>query len=115
MRYLAIVLMLFTSFKIDKNKLLEEYSIDQIYSKVELDSGTLNEDGEEIDFIFTEDQIKAGRYEVSITDGPGDLYEIKGTDYFIKFIGYYGYAGHGEEGLLIINSYGTGKFTKYED
>lgn len=115
MRFLAVILVLFTSFKIDKTETLEEHSIDQVYSKVELDSGTLNEDGEDIDFIFVEDEIKAGRYEVSIADGPGDLYEINGTDYFIKFIGYYGYAGYGEEGLLIINSYGTGKFIKYND
>lgn len=112
---ISTTIIIFTSFKNDISKISSEYTIDDIYSKIELDSGTLDEDGEEIDFIFTKDEIKAGRYEISITDGPGDLYEIKGTDYYIQFVGYYGYAGYGDEGLLVINPYGTGKFIKYDD
>ncbi len=78
----------------------EEHGIDSFYKKIELDDGALDEDGDEIDFIFYETKIEEGQYEIEITDGPGDLYEVKGTDYFIKFRFYYGYAGYGDEGVL---------------
>lgn len=94
---------------------MEEYSIDKTYRKVELDYGTLDEQGQSIDFIFIKEDLKAGRYEVEITDGPNDLYEIKGTNYFIKFNSYYGYAGYGDKGILEISNYGSGSFYKYDD
>lgn len=117
MKYVLVFLMLIllTSFTKDSSPLLSEYIIDDIYEKIELKPGTLDEDGNDIGFVFTKSQIKQGQYEVSISDGPGDLYEINGTDYFIEFMGYFGYAGYGKKGVLIINSYGTGKFIKYDD
>jgi hypothetical protein len=60
--------------------------------------------------------LKTGKYEIEITNGPGDLYEIKGTNMFIKFRGYYGYAGYGEEGILVVgNSAYLSTFFKKED
>jgi len=82
----------------------EENDIDEFYKKIDLDNETLDESGQSIDFIFVKTELKAGRYEIEITDGPGDLYEIKGTDTFIKFRGYYGYAGYGEEGILVVEA-----------
>lgn len=46
--------------------------------------------------------MEHGKYEIEITDGSGDLCIIKGTDMFIKYRGYYGYAGYGEEGNLVV-------------
>src|SRR5690606_23102714 len=109
------ILFVTTSFNGDVLHVASEYALDEVYIKQELDAGTLDQDGNEIDFIFTPHQLNAGKYEISITDGPGDLYEIKGTDFYITFVGYYGYAGYGDEGLLIINTYGSGKFIRYED
>jgi len=80
------------------------YSVDEFYKKVELDNGTLDESGQSIDFIFVKVDLDQGKYEIEISDGPGDLYEIKGTDSYIKFSGYYGYAGYGEEGYLYVGS-----------
>lgn len=94
---------------------MDEYSIDDIYQKIDLDYGTLDEQGQSIDFIFTKASLKAGRYEITISDGPGDLYEINGTDYYLTFSSYYGYAGYGDEGIIEINSYGSGSFYKYDD
>jgi hypothetical protein len=93
---------------------LEDYSIDEFYKKVELDYGTLDEDGDEIDFIFVETEVDAGNYEIELTDGPGDLYEIKGTDIFISLNGYFGYAGYGTECLMEVTTYG-GTVYKLED
>lgn len=95
---------------------VEEYDIDEIYEKVDLEYGTLNEDGDPTDCIYRPITLQEGKYGIEISDGPGDLYEINGTDYFIKFTSYYGYAGYGEEGVLIIGqtSYDR-KFIKLVD
>jgi hypothetical protein len=82
----------------------EEYDIEQFYQKIDLESGTLDQDGQPIDFIFVETELKQGQYEIEIADGPDDLYEIKGTDYYLKFKFYYGYAGYGEEGILDVGT-----------
>jgi hypothetical protein len=105
----------FISFLLIANA-TSEYGIDQFYKKIELDNETLDENGDEIDFIFVKSDIKQGRYEVDITDGPGDLYEIKGTPYYVKFRTYFGYAGYGKKGLLIVStSAWSSKFLKYDD
>jgi len=94
----------------------EEHDVDEFYKKIDLDYGTLDESGHSIDFIFVKTELKQGKYEIEITDGPGDLYEIKGTDMFIKFRGYYGYAGYGEEGILVVGTSAySSTFYKKED
>lgn len=91
-----------------------EYGVEDFYRKVELDDNTLDEDGREIEFVFVKTDIKQGRYEVEIADGPGELYEIKGTEYYVKFRSYFGYAGYGTEGILIVGtSAWASKFIKY--
>jgi len=91
-----------------------EYNVEEFYRKVELDD-TLDENGDGIDFVFVKTEIKQGRYEVELTDGPGDLYEIKGTDYYVEFRSYFGYAGYGTKGLLIVGTAAwSSKFIKYD-
>lgn len=82
----------------------EEHDVDKFYKKIELENETLDETGQSIDFIFVKTELEAGKYEIEIADGPGDLYEIKGTDMYVKFRGYYGYAGYGEEGILVVGT-----------
>ena len=82
----------------------EEYTIEKFYKKVDLDYGVLDEGGDDIDFVFVPTDIDQGTYEVEIADGPGDLYEIKGTDYYCTFRGYYDYTGYGDEGILKVES-----------
>ncbi|MFC3414771.1 hypothetical protein [Algoriphagus hitonicola] len=103
MRVIIAILILITP-TISYSQDYEEHDVEEFYKKIELESGTLDEDGDEIDFIFVETELDQGQYEIEITDGPGDLYEIKGTDYFIKFKFYYGYAGYGEEGILDVGT-----------
>ena len=93
-----------------------EHDVDEFYKKIDLDYGTLDESGSSIDFIFVKTELKQGKYEIEITDGPGDLYEIQGTDMFVKFRGYYGYAGYGEEGILVVGTSAySSTFYKKED
>lgn len=82
----------------------EEHDVEKFYEKIELETGTLDEDGAEIDFVFVETELEQGKYEIEITDGSGDLYEIMGTNYYIKFKSYYGYAGYREEGILDVGT-----------
>jgi hypothetical protein len=79
--------------------------IDEFFEKVSVKSGTLGEDGKKISCVFVPAEIKRGTYEVRIIDYKNDLYEIKGTDYFLKFrsfVGYWGYSG--KEGILEVGT-----------
>jgi len=82
----------------------EDEDVEEFYEKVTVKNGTLGEDGRKISFVFVPTTIKQGVYEVEIADFKNDLYEIKGTDYYVKFRGYYGYAGYGDEGVLVVGS-----------
>jgi len=92
----------------------DNYDVDEFYEKVDLDYGTLDPNGDQIDYIYVEKEVEAGLYEIEITDADDDLYEVKGTNLFIKFTTYYGYAGYGEEGILEVNPNGFATFYKKE-
>ena len=79
---------------------LDSYSVDEFYKKIDLDYGTLGEDGRSINFVFVKTELEIGTYEIELTDGPGDLYEVIGTDIYIEFRGYFGYAGYGTECIM---------------
>ncbi len=84
---------------------LDSYTVDTFYEKVDLDYGTLGEDGHYISYIFVKKEIDAGEYKIELTDAVNDLYEIKGTNLYIKFTGYFGYAGYSTECILKVGSY----------
>ena len=79
-------------------------NVEEFYEKVNTKNGTLGDDGRKINLVLIPTDIDRGIYEVEITDFKNDLYEIKGTDYYIKFRGYYGYAGYGDEGVLEVGT-----------
>lgn len=80
-------------------------SIDEFYEKVNVKNGTLGEDGKKISNVFVPASIKQGTYEVTIVDYKNDLYEIKGTDYYVVFRSYVGYWGYsGKTGVLEVGS-----------
>ncbi|WP_010665438.1 hypothetical protein [Marinilabilia salmonicolor] len=93
----------FTTKSTNNSMSNDGYTVDEFYKKIGLDDGALDEDGNSIDFIFVETDLDQGKYEIELTDGPGDLYEIKGTNIFITFNGYFGYAGYGTECILKVN------------
>lgn len=83
----------------------DSYTVADFYTKIELPYGTLDANGNEIRYVYKKaDTPKIGKYEVSISDSDGDLYEIVGTDYYITFRSIHGYAGYAEEGILSIES-----------
>ena len=84
---------------------LELYTIDKVYMKMELSSGSLDEDGREIEYIFTAAELERGTYQVELADGPNNLYKIKGTELFITFNRHFGYASSGTSCLIKVDYY----------
>lgn len=104
--------LLFLSFLLTANIIygqnlddLESYTVDEFYKKVELDYGTLDEDGDEIEYIYVKTEVDKGDYKIDLTDGDGDLYEIKDTDIYVTFNGYFGYAGYSTECIMKVDYY----------
>ena len=80
-------------------------SIEGFYEKVSVKNGSLNEDGEKINYIFIPTTLRSGQYDATIVDYKNNLYEIKGTNNFIVFSSYVGYWGYsGKTGVLDIGS-----------
>lgn len=102
---LLLIMGLFSFTLINTNKTMSNdgYTVDEFYKKIDLDAGTLDESGNSIDFVFVKTSLDAGKYEIELTDGPGDLYEVKGTNIYITFNGYFGYVGYGTECILKVN------------
>lgn len=84
---------------------LDSHTVDEFYKKVELDYGTLDEDGDEIEYVYVKTKLDKGDYKIDLTDGDGDLYEIKDTDIYVKFNGYFGYAGYSTECIMKVDYY----------
>ena len=49
--------------------------------------------------------VDKGDYKIDLTDGDGDLYEVKDTNIYIKFNGYFGYAGYSKECIMKVDYY----------
>ncbi|MHC9088174.1 hypothetical protein ACXIHB_05620 [Tenacibaculum sp. IMCC1] len=86
---------------------LDSYTVDEFYKKVELDDETLDEYGDEIEYIYVKTNVDKGDYKIELTDGDGDLYEIKGTNLYVTFNGYFGYAGYSKKCIMKVDYYST--------
>ena len=86
---------------------IEKHKVEEIYKKIELENGILDEDGRDIDYLYKPHELENGKYKVEIEDGDGDFYHIKDTQLYIKFTRYFGYAGYGKEGILKVDYYDT--------
>lgn len=107
------LMLLLINFSFSQNlKDLDSYSVDEFYKKIELDYGTLDEDGNSIDYIYVKTELDSGLYEIELTDGDGDLYEVKGANLYIEFDYYFGYAGYGTECFLEVDYYSATVYKK---
>lgn len=104
--FIIFIFFLFTYLSFGQNfEDLDSYTVDEFYKKVELDSGTLDEDGDEIEYMYVKTELDTGDYRIELTDGDGDLYEVKDRNIFIKFNSYFGYAGYSTECILKVEYY----------
>ncbi|WKK65924.1 hypothetical protein [Lutimonas zeaxanthinifaciens] len=94
----------------------ESFSVDSFYKKIELDYGTLDEYGNHISIIYAKSEVKfeSGQYEIEISDGPGELYEVIGADLFVQFRGYYGDVGYRDKCVLAVQEDGVSVVYKLE-
>lgn len=83
----------------------DNFSVTEYFVKIELAFGTLDANGNPISYIYKKTKTpQVGTYQVTLSDADGDLFEIKGSDIYIKFRGFHGFAGYEEEGVLDIQS-----------
>lgn len=83
---ISIALLIFSSFTMVSSESMEEHDVIAIYKKIDLDYGTLDEDGEDISFIFVKTSLRNGIYEIEIGDKiTSTLYEIRSTNLYLKF------------------------------
>lgn len=113
MKVVIATVIVVISFGFSTNKQcneLKKYTIDEIYFKKDLPYGTLDDMGQQIDCIYLKTSLDAGTYDVTLKTGPNGLYNIDGTNYYVKFLSYYGYIGWGgDAGILDI----TGGYSDY--
>lgn len=89
----------------------ETHDVVNIYEKKELERGTLNEEGEEIEFVLVPTKLEAGKYDVEICDNVSPtVYNIRGTDLYVEFR-FNPFLFRFDEGLL---DWGYGHGTFYE-
>ena len=91
-------------------KVWDDHDVVRFYEKIDLESYTLDNEGEEIQEIFVPTKIKDGVYEVEVYKISSKLYKIQGTNIYMYFR-YPPYMYSYDDGILVV-SYNTGTFYK---
>lgn len=86
----------------------KDHDVVRFYKKVDLDSYSLDKEGEEIEEIYTPTKIDNGQYKVEVTKVSSKLYQIRGTNIYMYFR-YSPYLYTYDEGILEV-SYNSGTF-----
>ncbi|MFI3296652.1 MAG: hypothetical protein R3Y59_03370 [bacterium] len=65
----------------------KKHTVVGVYEKVQLDRGTMDESGKEIDFILVPTSLNYGTYEIELGNklGYSNTYQINNTKIYIKF------------------------------
>ena len=79
---------------------LDNYEVDKFYKKIDLARETLDEGGRPISFVLEPTTISSGNYQIELTEGPGDLYKVRGSNLYLKLRGHYGYVSYRDECIL---------------
>lgn len=74
--------------------------------KVQLKTGTLDQNGNLLRVLYTPTKLETGVYDVELSDETGDLYLIENTKYCISFLLFYGVAIY-DDGVLEVTEYGA--------
>lgn len=80
----------------------KDHQVVNFYEKLELPEGTLDDEGNPLGYIYVIAEMEGGVYEIEISDGDGDLFEIIDSGYYIKFKPDRGIARY-VKGLLVVN------------
>lgn len=88
----------------------DDHDVIRFYEKTDLDSYSLDDEGEEIDEVYIPIKVEDGTYEVEVYKISSKLYRIQGTNTYM-FFRYSPYLYSYDEGILEI-SYNSGTFYK---
>lgn len=86
----------------------DDHDVKRFYTKIDLDSYTLDDEGEEITEIYIPTKVEDGIYEVEVYKISSKLYQIRGTNVYM-FFRYSPYLYSYDEGVLEV-SYSSGTF-----
>ena len=89
----------------------EEHDTKRFYQKIDLESYTLDDEGNEIDEVYVPTKLEDGVYEVTVKKISSKLYQVQGTDLCILFQ-FNPFLFTHDDGILVV-SYGSGTF--YEE
>ena len=79
------------------------FTVNEFYRRISLNMGSLDENGHPISFVYVKTNLDKGEYDVELTHGPGELYQIKGTDISVSFSDDFGNVRNGIECVLTVN------------
>nr|DAN48677.1 MAG TPA: hypothetical protein [Caudoviricetes sp.] len=82
------------------------YKVETFYAKIELDYGTLDENGKRLKFILVPTDMDKGVYKVNIKELNNDVYQIEDSNLYVKFSSITGICPiRGWNGVLEVDSY----------
>jgi hypothetical protein len=111
MKTLIIIFFLMTSAQIAFAQSYEDWDdhdVIRFYNKVDLDSYSLDEDGDDIDEVYVPTKVDNGLYDVEVYKVSSKLYQVRGTNIYMYFR-YSPYMYNYDEGVLEV-SYNSGTF-----
>lgn len=85
-----------------------EHQVTRFYIKLDVDDA-IDEEGEEVDDVYVPARPKPGTYTAELVKVSAKVYGIRGTDFFMLFR-YSPYLYTSDEGVVVIESYGSGTF-----
>ena len=88
----------------------DNHEVVRFYEKIDLDSYTIDNEGEEIEEIYIPTKIKDDIYEVEVYKLSSKLYKIQGTNIYMYFR-YPPYMYSYDNGIVVV-SYNSGTFYK---
>ena len=86
----------------------DDHDVVRFYKKIDLDSYSLDSEGEEIDVVYVPTKVEDGVYEVEVYKISYKLYRIQGTNIYM-FFRYSPYLYSYDKGILEV-SYNSGTF-----
>ncbi|HZL11695.1 MAG TPA: hypothetical protein VFC65_17055 [Prolixibacteraceae bacterium] len=86
----------------------DDHDVVRFYEKIDLDSYTLDDEGEEINEVYVPTKVEDGNYEVEVYKISALLYRIQDTNIYM-FFRYSPYLYSYDDGILEV-SYNSGTF-----
>lgn len=95
---------------LDSSQDVEKHDVIAVYERIDFDNETLDENGDEIQFVLVKKSLKEGQYKIEIGNRiNSNIYEVRGTNIYLKFR-FPPFLYTFDEGVLDWPRYGYGTF-----